>query len=79
LRSLRRADLTGVFLAADEVLPEAVAFADDVTRGVGILEFISEDGVEAAAAEEFVVLVFGVISLLAVFYVAERLLTTNQS
>lgn len=58
LRSLRNANLPGVFFAADEVFPETVAFANDVACRVGILVFVSEYGVEAAAAEKFVILSF---------------------
>lgn len=58
LRSLRNANLPGVFFAADEVFPETVAFANDVACRVGILVFVSEYGVEATTAKKFVVLDF---------------------
>lgn len=58
LRSLRDDDLAGLLFAADEVLPEAVAFGDDLARSVGVLELASVNDVQLSAAEDLVVLYF---------------------
>lgn len=58
LRSLRNANLPGIFFAADEVFPETVAFANNVACRVGILVFVFEYSVEAATSKKFVVLDF---------------------
>lgn len=56
LQSLRYADLPGVFFTTDEVLPETVAFANNVAGRIGVLEFVSKYSVETATAKNFVVL-----------------------